>query len=114
MPVRSSAGDEPEVLNERRESQDVFIAVAGMLHLDSVQTLVNESLDTLASSRLRRVSDDGEATGTMDQRDRVLRGQSFLRYIAGSARGQISVEGVTRIHGPSFGDQRPSDMRPTD
>ena len=74
----------------------------------------DERLDALARSGLRRMRENGETAGAMDQRDRVaMASRSFGTY-AGRPLPEVAIERVAKIDGPALGDHRARDVRPAD
>ena len=85
-----------------------------MADLDAVHPLLDECRDALAGARVGRMREDREASRTMNQHDGVRDRQPLLGDVRRTSVTQIPIERITKVDGPSFGDHRPRDVRPTD
>jgi len=110
MPVRAATRHETEVIDKRREPRDILARVARVAHLDTVHPISNECFHSLARSALRRMRENGEAAGAMNQRDRVNDGEALFRDVGRTTIPEIAIEGVAEVDGPAFGDHGARDV----
>ena len=61
---------------------------------------------------MRRMREDREAAGPVNETNCVGDGEAFLRDVRRTTVAEIPVERVTKIDSPPFGDHRSGDMRP--
>jgi len=82
-----------------------------MSHLNAIDALTDEALDSFARSSVGRVGEDRQSAGAMNQRDGVSGGQALLRHVGGTPIPQVAIERVAEIDRPPFGDHRARDVR---
>src|SRR5881394_883349 len=101
------------MLHQCRKARCVFGGVTGMSNLDAVHTLLDEGGNSILRSRMRRMREHGQSARAMNQRRRLRDDESLFGDIRWTSVPEIAIEGVAKIHGPSFSDHRPRHVRAT-
>jgi hypothetical protein len=102
------------MLDEREQAHRVLRRVTGVADLDAIDPLLDQGGNTISSARLRRVSENRETAGALDQTDRIGHWKLVLRDESGTAVSEVPVERIAKIRRPSLGDHCARDVRPAD
>lgn len=85
-----------------------------MTNFDAIHSLGRERGDTVTRGALRRMREDRQTAGVVDEADGVAHSKSILRHERWASVAEVAVEGVAEIDRPTFGDHRAGNVRPPD
>ncbi len=102
------------MVHEGHQPRGIVGRMTWMPNLHAIDALIDEGLDPFSRSGVRRMGEDRQAAGPMDERDGIDDRQAILGHIRRTPVAEVAVERVAEVDGPAFGDHRAGNVRTTD